>query len=164
MRGRSAGFYAMRRGLITPHAIAQKLHRRRVAQAMRGDMLALERRTALDRQGGVLLDDSLDRVTAETAILVAHEQWPVGRVGPFVEPSAEYRCRIRPERCRTILAPLAVAPDVGTRTENDIAAAEADQLGYQTGQNTANRPPFNNRLKDQPQRGKVLPAINLAGG
>ena len=92
-------------------------------------MSSLERRTALGRQYGVLPDNALDRVTAETAISVAHEQWPVGRVGPLVEPDAEYRRRVRPDRCRAILAPLAAAPDVGARGENDITAAEADQLG-----------------------------------
>ena len=34
---------------------------------------------------------SLDCGAAETAVSVAHEQWPVGRVVPFVEPGAEYR-------------------------------------------------------------------------
>ena len=110
-------------------AIVQKLHRRCVAQAVRGDMSSLERRTALGRQYGVLPDNALDRVTAETAISVAHEQWPVGRVGPLVESGAEYRRRVRSERCRAILAPLAAAPDVGARAENDITAAETDQLG-----------------------------------
>ena len=52
-------------------AILQKHHRRRVAQAMRGDMLAFERRTALGRQSGVFPDDALDRITTETAISVA---------------------------------------------------------------------------------------------
>ena len=68
-------------------------------------------------------------VTAETTVAVAHEQWPIGGVGPLVKPSAEYRHRVRPEWCRAILAPLASAPDVGARAENDIAAVDVDQLG-----------------------------------
>ena len=56
--------------------------------------LYAERRTVLGRQSGVLPDNALDRVTAEMAISVAHEQWPVGRVGLLVEQDAEYRRRV----------------------------------------------------------------------
>ena len=109
---------------------AQKLHRRGVPQTVGGHILPVERRTELRRQCDVLADDAFDRVTAETAVSIADEQWPVGRVGPLIEPGAEYGHRVCPERCRAILAPFAAAADVSARAENDIAAAEIDQLGH----------------------------------
>ena len=105
----------------------QKLHRRGVAQTVGAHMLALEGRTALGRQSGVFLDDALDRVTAETTVAVAHEQWPIGGVGPLVKPSAEYRHRVRPEWCRAILAPLA------RRDRNDAAPSVLGMLDVQDG-------------------------------
>ena len=135
---------------------AQKFHRRSVPQTVRGHILPVERRTEFGRQCDVLPDDALYRITAETAISVADEQRPVDGVGPLVEPSAEYGHGVCPERCRAILAPLAAAPDVSARAENDIAAAEIDQLGHPE-----------SGLHKQLQKGSVpssVPGRHVGGG
>jgi len=48
---------------------------------------------------------------------------------PFPEPGLQHVERVPPQRCTALLAPLALAAEVGTRAGHEIAAAEIDEFG-----------------------------------
>ena len=129
--GRLDGFVAKpQRDDGAVDTLVKKLHRGSVSKAVRAHMLALQRPALIGCQCDVLVDKALDRVTAETAVAVADEERLVIRCGPLCAPGQERLHRVRPERYRARLTPLAAATHVGTCFEIDITAVEVDQLRH----------------------------------
>ena len=78
----------------------------------------------------MLGDDTLDRIATEWAAAVAGEQRSVRHIALFIDPGFDDLRRIAPQGCRTVLAPLAMAPHMGTASEFDIPDPEADQFRH----------------------------------
>ena len=129
-------------------ALVKKFHCGSVPKAVRAHALGFQGPAAIGCQRDILVDDALDRVTAETAVAVADEQRLVIRCAPLHQPGLERLHRILPERSGARLPALAPAFHMGPCSEIDVAAVEVDQFRHSEA-----------GLRAQEQQGPVPPPI-----
>jgi hypothetical protein len=101
-----------------------------VPQCVRCDLLDLQGLASQCRRGGVLGNEPLDRVGAETPAVAGGEQGGGRVTGMFAQLGAHYGGHLRGQRGDTFLAPFAVAAHVRAGAELDVTAAEAGELRY----------------------------------
>ena len=87
------------------------------------------RRASAGGGGGVLADEAFHGVGAEAPPGAGREQRLVAEPGSFGQPDAQHREGGCGERDRSLSAAFALAADVGTGAEGDVAAVEPGQLG-----------------------------------
>ncbi len=137
-------------------ALVKEFHRGSVPKAVRTHAFGFQGPAAIGSQRDILVDDALDRVTAETAVAIADEQRLVIRRAPLRQPGLERLHRILPERYGARLAALTLAFHVGPCSEIDVAAVEVDQLRHPEA-----------GLHAQEEQGPVpppIPGLEIRGG
>jgi hypothetical protein len=107
----------------------QQGHGAAVAQDVRMDALAQQRRAVLPGGLGVGADAQRDGVAAEPPSGAGWEQRVARLSGALSEPDLQQRRDRAGERDDPLLAALALAGDAGAGAERDVAAVQADELG-----------------------------------
>ena len=96
---------------------------------VRADALGVQRWARCRRGERMPADQVLERVAAQPAAAHGREQRLIVVAAPFLEPLLQQLGGVAAKRCAALLAALAVASDVRTGAQNDVLAAQADQLG-----------------------------------
>src|SRR5437879_3476014 len=96
---------------------------------MRADFLPFERCARLRGQGSVFGDETLDRIAAELSAAATEKQWIFRTTVAFAQPGIQHRCRFWTERCAPMFSALSLAVDMSASSQDDILAAQANQLG-----------------------------------
>src|SRR6267143_658551 len=71
---------------------------------------------------------AFERVPAQPGPSVGGEEWVAVSTGPFPEPCLQHLDGFPPQRCTALLPSLALAPNVGSGSGHNIAAAKVDDL------------------------------------
>ena len=95
---------------------------------MRADPLSNERRARLRCRNDVPLHDAFERVAAQLAAPDRREQRIAGAAATFLEPGLQHLYCLPPQGRAPLLAAFAVAANVGTRSGDQIASHQVDDL------------------------------------
>ena len=78
---------------------------------------------------GVLGDETLHRIAAESTAANAGKDRTFGQTVALAEPSFQHLCCFRTEGRATLFSPFPEAAHVGAGSQHDILAVQANQLG-----------------------------------
>ena len=109
-------------------AVGEKVHGRRVSQAMGGDALVPEGGAFVPSRGHMLGQQVAETVMAQYPTVLIREHRVIRFAVAFLQPRLEDRRRVPAQRRVAFLAPLAVTAHMGTGAEVHIAATQPDQF------------------------------------
>src|SRR3982750_1604158 len=111
------------------HSMLKKVHGCRVAQHGWADFFPPERWAIFRSECRVFGDEALDRITTELSATDTGKQRIFRATAAFAQPSLQHLCRFRTQRRAPVFSALPLAVDMSASAQNDILAAQADQLG-----------------------------------
>jgi hypothetical protein len=113
----------------TVDAILEKVHGGGMSQRVRTYILPPKGRALFCGDGDVFLHQALNCITAELSASNAGKERIVRTAMALPYPGFQYFCRFGTERCASMFSALSLAVDVGTRSQNNVLASQACQLG-----------------------------------
>jgi hypothetical protein len=111
------------------NAVVEQIHGSAMSKDVWGNPLTPQGSAAVLRHGSMLRDEVLDRVTAERPTAEAGEK-SVVRLALSLSQPCLYHCdNLSVKRRAAFFASLSFAANVGARSQDDVLAAKADELG-----------------------------------
>ena len=110
------------------HASLEQLHRVGVAEDMWRDLLAVERRAAGGCVPGVLRDEPLDGIRAETGSAASRKEGVAGFPSTLPHPDLENGDRLSVQRCAAVLAALTLTADIGAASQMNVIDLQASKF------------------------------------
>jgi hypothetical protein len=89
------------------------------------DLLPLERRARARGSGGILGDDTFNRIAAQLSASGADKERIFGTAAAFAQPTLQHLHGFRPQRRTPVFPAFSLAVDVRAGSQNEILTSQA---------------------------------------